>query len=71
MQEIYTDLEGYDKTLTPGKFTFRVTNSDGEMIEIIKISRDGFFFKGEKVEDPHNVYERFNEWLKMAENPGV
>jgi len=41
------------------------------MVEIIKISRDGFFFKGEKIEDIHNVYDRFNEWLKMAENPGI
>lgn len=71
MQEVYTDLEGYDKKLTPGTLTFRVTNSDNKMVEMIKISRDGFFFKGEKIEDVHNVYERFNEWLKMAENPGV
>lgn len=34
---------------------------------IIKISPDGFFYKGEKVEDVHNVYERFNDWLKKAE----
>jgi hypothetical protein len=31
--------------------------------EVIKISRNGFYWKGEKVEDAHNVYERFNEWL--------
>ena len=26
-----------------------------------------FYFKGELVEDKYQVYERFNEWLKMAE----
>ena len=36
-------------------------------IEIIKISKDGFYYKGERVDDIHNVYERFNEWLKLAE----
>lgn len=36
-------------------------------IEILKISRDGFFYKGERVDDVHNVYERFNEWLTLAE----
>ena len=40
---------------------------DGEQKEIIKITKDGFYYKGEKVEDAHNVYERFNEWLTKAE----
>jgi hypothetical protein len=35
--------------------------------EFIKISPDGFFYKGEKIDDVHNVYERFNEWLKQSE----
>lgn len=35
-------------------------------IEILKISKDGFFYKGEKVEDTHNIYERFNDWLKAT-----
>lgn len=35
--------------------------------EIIKLSHEGFFFKGEKVDDIHNVYERFNDWLSKAE----
>jgi hypothetical protein len=41
--------------------------SNPPRIEIMRISKDGFFFKGEKVDDVHNVYERFNEWLKMTE----
>lgn len=34
-------------------------------IEILKLTHDEFFYKGEKVEDIHNVYERFNEWLSI------
>ena len=37
----------------------------GELM--ILMNEEGFFFKGEKVEDAHNVYERFNEWLLLAE----
>jgi hypothetical protein len=40
---------------------------DGEQKEIIRITKDGFYYKGEFVEDAHNVYERFNEWLTKAE----
>ena len=35
--------------------------------EIIRVSQGKFYFKGEEVEDKYQVYERFNEWLKMAE----
>ena len=42
-------------------------NEDGEQKEIIKITKEGFYYKGEKVEDALNVYERFNEWLTRAE----
>lgn len=41
--------------------------SPNDKEEMIKLSRDGFYFKGEKVEDKYQVYERFNEWLKQAE----
>lgn len=34
--------------------------------EIILINKDGFFYKGERVDDVHNVYERFNEWLSKV-----
>lgn len=39
----------------------------GEQKEIIRITKNGFYYKGELVEDAHNVYERFNEWLTKAE----
>ena len=36
--------------------------------EIIKLSKGKFYFKGEEVEDKYQVYERFNEWLTLAED---
>ncbi len=36
--------------------------------EIIKIQKGKFFWKGQEVEDVHQVYERFNDWLKIAES---
>ena len=35
--------------------------------EVIRIAQGRFYYKGELVEDKYQVYERFNEWLKMAE----
>jgi hypothetical protein len=35
--------------------------------ELIKLDKTGFYYMGELVEDKYNVYERFNEWLKIAE----
>jgi hypothetical protein len=35
--------------------------------EVIRLAEGRFYFKGELVEDKYQVYERFNEWLKMAE----
>ncbi len=43
------------------------TLSNPPTIELLRLSKDGFFYKGEKVEDIHNVYERFNEWLTKSE----
>lgn len=34
--------------------------------EIIKLSKEGFFYKGNLVENDHEVYERFVEWLNTA-----
>ena len=35
--------------------------------EVIRIAQGQFYYKGELVEDKYQVYERFNEWLTMAE----
>lgn len=51
---------------SPNTMGFYVTE-DEKSVEIIKLSKEGFFYRGEKVEDVHNVYERFNEWLSKTE----
>jgi len=35
--------------------------------EVIRLAEGRFYFRGELVEDKYQVYERFNEWLKMVE----
>ena len=35
--------------------------------EVIRIVQGQVYYKGELVEDKYQVYERFNEWLTMAE----
>jgi hypothetical protein len=52
--------EDYD----PNTINFRW--NDTEEV-ILKISKEGFYYRGELVEDIHNVYDRFNEWLTKIE----
>jgi hypothetical protein len=33
---------------------------------IMKISNGKFYWKEEEIDDIHNVYEKFNEWLTKA-----
>lgn len=40
---------------------FRETFPSGN--EVIRISKDGFYYNGERIDDIHNVYEKFNEFL--------
>lgn len=56
--------------LNKNSLTFHLVENN-EPKEIIKITKDGFFYKGERIDDIYNVYERFNEWLStaMLENP--
>jgi hypothetical protein len=37
--------------------------------EVIRITKGKFYFKGEEVEDKYQVYERFNDWMTMIEEP--
>jgi hypothetical protein len=36
--------------------------------EVIRLAKGKFYYRGEEVEDKYQVYERFNEWLILAEN---
>ena len=37
-----------------------------EVKPIMKISNGKFYWREEEIDDIHNVYERFNEWLTKA-----
>lgn len=50
----------------PSKIIFNITEN-GEVTALIEISNEGFFYKGERVDDAQNVYNRFNEWLTIAQ----
>lgn len=58
--------EGAKLIPPPASLTFHA-DQDGETIEMIKITKGTFYFKGEPVEDKHQVYERFCEWMSMAQ----
>lgn len=45
------------------KIIFRIEDQ-----EIIKIDRDGFYWKGEMVEVDMEIYEKFKEWVDLAYN---
>lgn len=48
----------------PHDICFRIDSETPK--EIIKITEGKFYWKGKEVKDIHKVYERFNEWLKLA-----
>lgn len=39
---------------------------DNEVKPVMQISNGKFYWKDEEIDDIHNVYERFNEWLTKA-----
>jgi hypothetical protein len=41
--------------------------TDDDVKPIMKISNGKFYWKDEEVDDIHNVYERFNDWLTRIE----
>lgn len=40
---------------------------DGENEMIMKLSRGKFYWKGKEIKDVRGIYERFDEWLKTAD----
>jgi len=56
-----------DKLVLTGEQTTNSIRLHVNTEEVIRLSEGRFYFKGELVEDRYQVYERFNEWLKQAE----
>ena len=54
------------KKSTTSKFIFWA-EENGKETEILRISKGKFYWKGQEVKDRYKIYERFNKWLKMAE----
>ena len=53
------ELSLADSNLDTNSLTFMI---GGE--EVIKLTKDGFYYLGEYVKDPFDVYIRFHEYLK-------
>ena len=43
----------------------RITFTDGKE-EVMILEKGFFFYRGEKIRDTNQAYERFCEWLKRA-----
>ena len=54
-------ISNFNQTMEPNTITFMI---EGE--EIIKLTKDGFYYLGEHVKDPFDVYIRFHEYLKLS-----
>lgn len=73
---VHTPLQGMDLALKTAKENslseeFKRPNTISFMIgdkEVIKMEKDAFYYKGEKVEDVDNVYERFCRFYKKLKN---
>ena len=52
-------ISNFNQTMESNTITFMI---EGE--EIIKLTKDGFYYLGEYVKDPFEVYIRFHEYLK-------
>jgi hypothetical protein len=46
----------------PTTITFMLDNAE----EVIKLSKEGFYYKGKLIEEDHEIYLRFKEWLDQA-----
>lgn len=54
-----------DKSLyCPNSISFSITNENP--VEYIRLTKDGFYWKGKLVEEDKEIYNRFKEWLDLA-----
>ena len=67
-QERLTELRDQELVLKTEPVQENTLRFYAKQEEVIRLSEGEFYYKGELVEDKYQVYERFNEWLKMAES---
>jgi hypothetical protein len=65
-QDLLTCSNNETKFEIPKRTVF--FNTDGEPTETLKLEEGWFWYRGEKIEDVNNVYERFCNWLSKQEN---
>lgn len=54
------NFKDIDISKLPSTITF--TADDTRLV----IASDGFYYNGDKIEDKDDIYNRFNDWLKIA-----
>lgn len=54
----------FEKSLQTNTIILSVGNDTNNPQEIV-LAPDGFYYNGEKVEDVHNIYEKFSEIVKV------
>lgn len=60
-------MEETELKQTQDGITFRYSPDGETYIDLLKLSPDGFYYKEERVDDIHKVYENFNEWIILAQ----
>ena len=66
-QERLTELRDQELVLKTEPVQENTLRFYAKQEEVIRLSEGRFYYRGELVEDKYQVYERFNEWLTMAE----
>jgi predicted transcriptional regulator YheO len=51
----------------PKSITFVINDKDDKPVEVILVNEEGFFYRGEKVNDVKDIYKRFCEWFENQE----
>lgn len=44
-----------------------IFNLGNQTKELIRLEKGKFFWKGKEIKDVNKIYERFSEWMNMAE----
>jgi hypothetical protein len=59
-----------DESLKSNNIVFELS-PNGVREEVLRISPEGFFYKGQKVEDVKDIYTRFTEWMNGVESKAI
>lgn len=60
-----------EEIIPVGDIIFHVSSKKEKNIEMFRLSKGYFYFKGEKITDTKKVYEKFSKWLNTINIRGV